>query len=250
MSEAAAAEGRRTRMRSHAAARQIAPSERAFVLTTPCRASFRFRRAMRPGEALGSERNRFVAAVVGRISDWKGQDVFARALAERPLAELGACGVLAGEAAPGQPWFECRLEGASPRSPPRRPLDDARLQGGRGDGPRCRRCTGRALLVSGPVPEHGAGGRRGGHAGRRHHDRRAGRDRARRSDGTARASPRPRERSRSCYASWRTTPGRPAGSVRRQPPTSPSDSAAIACSADSRSAMSACCSPTPGPPRP
>lgn len=39
-----------------------------------------------------------VVAVLGRISDWKGQDVLVRALAEPPLAELGAIGLIAGEA--------------------------------------------------------------------------------------------------------------------------------------------------------
>lgn len=42
-----------------------------------------------------------VIAVLGRISDWKGQDVLVRALAERPLRERGAVGLIAGEAWPG-----------------------------------------------------------------------------------------------------------------------------------------------------
>jgi glycosyltransferase involved in cell wall biosynthesis len=42
-----------------------------------------------------------VIAVLGRISDWKGQDVLVRALAEPPLAEIGAIGVIAGDAWPG-----------------------------------------------------------------------------------------------------------------------------------------------------
>jgi glycosyltransferase involved in cell wall biosynthesis len=44
----------------------------------------------------------FVAAVIGRISDWKGQHVFVRALAEPQLEEIGAIGLLAGDAAPDQ----------------------------------------------------------------------------------------------------------------------------------------------------
>jgi glycosyltransferase involved in cell wall biosynthesis len=40
-------------------------------------------------------------AMLGRISDWKGQDVLVRALAERPLRELGAVGLIAGEVWPG-----------------------------------------------------------------------------------------------------------------------------------------------------
>jgi glycosyltransferase involved in cell wall biosynthesis len=42
-----------------------------------------------------------VLAVLGRISDWKGQDVFVRALAEPALAAQGAVGLIAGEAWPG-----------------------------------------------------------------------------------------------------------------------------------------------------
>jgi glycosyltransferase involved in cell wall biosynthesis len=40
-------------------------------------------------------------AVVGRVSDWKGQDVLVRALAQPSLRERGTIGVLAGEAWPG-----------------------------------------------------------------------------------------------------------------------------------------------------
>jgi glycosyltransferase involved in cell wall biosynthesis len=40
-------------------------------------------------------------AVLGRISDWKGQDLLVRALAEPPLRERGALALLAGEAWPG-----------------------------------------------------------------------------------------------------------------------------------------------------
>jgi glycosyltransferase involved in cell wall biosynthesis len=60
--------------------------------------------------ALGLPRDRFVAAVVGRISGWKGQDVLARALAEPALAELDAIGLVAGDAWPGQEQHERALE--------------------------------------------------------------------------------------------------------------------------------------------
>jgi glycosyltransferase involved in cell wall biosynthesis len=40
-------------------------------------------------------------AVLGRISEWKGQDVLVRALAEPSLRERGAVGLIAGEAWPG-----------------------------------------------------------------------------------------------------------------------------------------------------
>lgn len=57
--------------------------------------------------ALGLEAHVPVIAVLGRISDWKGQDVLVRALAEPPLAALGALGLLAGDPWPGA---EQRLE--------------------------------------------------------------------------------------------------------------------------------------------
>jgi glycosyltransferase involved in cell wall biosynthesis len=42
-----------------------------------------------------------VVAVVGRISDWKGQDVLVRALADPALRDRGVVGVIAGDAWPG-----------------------------------------------------------------------------------------------------------------------------------------------------
>jgi glycosyltransferase involved in cell wall biosynthesis len=48
----------------------------------------------------------FVVVVVGRISDWKGQAILLRALAEPELADVGAVAVLAGDAAPDQRHFE------------------------------------------------------------------------------------------------------------------------------------------------
>jgi glycosyltransferase involved in cell wall biosynthesis len=44
----------------------------------------------------------FSVAVLGRIADWKGQDVLVRALAEPELAAIGAVGVIAGDAYPGE----------------------------------------------------------------------------------------------------------------------------------------------------
>jgi glycosyltransferase involved in cell wall biosynthesis len=44
----------------------------------------------------------FVVAVLGRLADWKGQDVLVRALAEAALAEAGAVGLIAGDAYPGE----------------------------------------------------------------------------------------------------------------------------------------------------
>ncbi len=53
--------------------------------------------------ALGLPADPPAVAVVGRISDWKGQDVLVRALAAPPLAAQGTIGVLAGDPWPGAP---------------------------------------------------------------------------------------------------------------------------------------------------
>jgi hypothetical protein len=52
--------------------------------------------------ALGLPEDAFVVAVIGRLSDWKGQAVLVRALAEPPLAAAGAIALVAGGPAPGQ----------------------------------------------------------------------------------------------------------------------------------------------------
>jgi glycosyltransferase involved in cell wall biosynthesis len=44
----------------------------------------------------------FTVAVLGRIADWKGQDVLVRSLAESFLSEIGAQAVIAGDAYPGE----------------------------------------------------------------------------------------------------------------------------------------------------
>jgi glycosyltransferase involved in cell wall biosynthesis len=51
--------------------------------------------------ALGLPAQAPVIAVLGRITDWKGQDVLVRALAQPELIERGAIGLLAGDAWPG-----------------------------------------------------------------------------------------------------------------------------------------------------
>jgi glycosyltransferase involved in cell wall biosynthesis len=51
---------------------------------------------------LGLPEDVFVAALLGRISDWKGQDVLAEALAHPALAEIGAIGLVAGDPFPGE----------------------------------------------------------------------------------------------------------------------------------------------------
>ena len=100
---------------SRAVARQFRPSERVQLLydglpeapRTPNRAEAR--------EALGIVSNRFVVALVGRLSDWKGQDVLVRALAESPLVANGAIALLAGDAYPGAEWVERELDALSGR---------------------------------------------------------------------------------------------------------------------------------------
>lgn len=52
-------------------------------------------------QVLGLPADAPVIAVLGRISDWKGQDVLVRALAEGQLRDRGAVGLIAGEAWPG-----------------------------------------------------------------------------------------------------------------------------------------------------
>jgi glycosyltransferase involved in cell wall biosynthesis len=87
---------------SRATAAQFDGHGRAFVLHDgltwiPGRA-----RREETRRALALDSNRFVVAVVGRVSDWKGQHMLARALAERPLAEIEAVGLVAGSPAPLQ----------------------------------------------------------------------------------------------------------------------------------------------------
>lgn len=59
--------------------------------------------------ALGLPADKFVVAVLGRISDWKGQDVLARSLALPALASLGAIGLVAGDPYPAEEHHELRL---------------------------------------------------------------------------------------------------------------------------------------------
>jgi glycosyltransferase involved in cell wall biosynthesis len=61
--------------------------------------------------ALALPADAFVCATLGRISPWKGQSVLARALARPALAQLGAIGVIAGEAWPGEQHRELALTG-------------------------------------------------------------------------------------------------------------------------------------------
>jgi glycosyltransferase involved in cell wall biosynthesis len=92
---------------SHATAAQFAGADAARVLydglpVAPGRAPRGEARA-----ALELPDGAPVVAVLGRISDWKGQDVLVRALATPALASVGAIGLLAGDPWPGA---EARLE--------------------------------------------------------------------------------------------------------------------------------------------
>jgi glycosyltransferase involved in cell wall biosynthesis len=59
--------------------------------------------------SLGLASDRFVVALVGRVSDWKGQDVLIRALGRPSLVENGAIALLAGDAYPGSGAHQRRL---------------------------------------------------------------------------------------------------------------------------------------------
>ena len=95
---------------SRAVARQFAPDGRPTLLydglpEAPERVE---RGAAR--EALGLDPDRFVVALLGRVSDWKGQDVLVRAMAQPPLVGNGAVALLAGDAVAGEDGDERRLE--------------------------------------------------------------------------------------------------------------------------------------------
>ena len=96
---------------SNATAAQFERADRVSVIydglaVDPRRASRAQARA-----ALGLEPEAPVIAVLGRISDWKGQDVLVRALAQPALRQRGALGLLAGEAWPGAEHRTERLLG-------------------------------------------------------------------------------------------------------------------------------------------
>jgi glycosyltransferase involved in cell wall biosynthesis len=80
--------------------------------------------------ALGLPDDQPVIAVLGRISDWKGQDVLVRALAEPLLRDRRAIGVLAGEPWPGAEQRLVRVEDLAERLGVR---DRLRLAGFRAD---------------------------------------------------------------------------------------------------------------------
>ena len=99
---------------SAAVAAQFGKSPKAFVLHDglPRTPSPVPRDAAR--QALGLPPDRFVVALLGRISEWKGQDVLAEALLQ--LDGIGAIGLIAGDAWPGQEPLERELEARAGRS--------------------------------------------------------------------------------------------------------------------------------------
>ena len=86
---------------SFATAEQFRPRDRARVIYDGL--AFDPGRAPRDAarRSLGLDLTEPVIAMLGRISDWKGQDVLIRALAQPALRERGAVGLIAGEAWPG-----------------------------------------------------------------------------------------------------------------------------------------------------
>jgi glycosyltransferase involved in cell wall biosynthesis len=93
---------------SRAAAAQLQPSERVSVVHDGVVPVVPVARAAARRQ-LGLPSGTFVVACLGRISDWKGQAVLVRALAEPALSGLDAVGLVAGEPAPGQARFEREL---------------------------------------------------------------------------------------------------------------------------------------------
>lgn len=86
---------------SQATANQFGPQLRARVIHDGLWGDPRRAERTEARATLGIEPAGLAIAVLGRISDWKGQDVLVRALAETPLAERGVSALIAGDAWPG-----------------------------------------------------------------------------------------------------------------------------------------------------
>ncbi len=86
---------------SHAVAAQFSGSENVAVVHDGLAHAPRRGERAAARAALGLDQDTFAVAVLGRVSAWKGQDVLARALAEPPLASIGAVGLVAGAPWPG-----------------------------------------------------------------------------------------------------------------------------------------------------
>jgi glycosyltransferase involved in cell wall biosynthesis len=95
---------------SDAVAAQLRPAPHVHVVSDGlARVPRRIDRS-RARAALGVPVEPFAVALLGRVSDWKGQDVLARALAEPALADIGAVGLVAGDAFPGNERYELALD--------------------------------------------------------------------------------------------------------------------------------------------
>jgi glycosyltransferase involved in cell wall biosynthesis len=88
---------------SRATAAQFGPTRQAVVVPDGLAADAGQAPRGPARHRLGLDSGAPMIAVLGRISDWKGQDVLVRALAEPPLRERGAIGVIAGDPWPGAP---------------------------------------------------------------------------------------------------------------------------------------------------
>ncbi len=86
---------------SSAAAAQFRPGPRVHVIYDGLAVDPRRARRAAARTELELPDDAPVIAVLGRVSDWKGQDVLVRALADPALRERGAIGLIAGEAWPG-----------------------------------------------------------------------------------------------------------------------------------------------------
>jgi glycosyltransferase involved in cell wall biosynthesis len=95
---------------SRAVAGQFPPSPKVELVYDGLPETLRTVERAAARRALGIAADRFVVALVGRVSDWKGQDVLVRALAKPPLVANGAVAVIAGDAYPGAESFERELD--------------------------------------------------------------------------------------------------------------------------------------------
>jgi hypothetical protein len=87
---------------SRAAASQFGGAPQAFVLHDAVESVAAPADRSEARAALALDEDAFVVALVGRLSDWKGQHVLLRALAAPPLRLVPVVALLAGDAAPGQ----------------------------------------------------------------------------------------------------------------------------------------------------